>query len=288
MGIVNQEAIDGARKQLAILGDCVKAKDLSSKRFKESIAKYFMLIPQDVGRKRGWEKKILPNLKSVQKQNSLLDSLQTTLTHVLSTPVDENSKEDEVFKVDLFINNDGKLIDRIRKLYKTTSQSSHACYGMKINRIFIVDIKPMRESFEKDGAKLSNIWELWHGTQASNVLSILKGGLIIPPSNAGHVTGRMYGDGLYFSDQSTKSLNYAQGYWHGINANKCYMFLSEVAMGNYYTPKSRSWGYSNFRSLPKGFDSTFAKARISGVSNNEMIVYRCSQANLKLLIEFVK
>jgi poly [ADP-ribose] polymerase len=247
-----------------------------------------MLIPQDVGRRRGWEKRILPNLNAVQRQNALLDSLQVTLTHVLDAPVNKDVKEDEVFRVDLSISNDGKLADKIRKLYKSTSQSVHACYGMKINRIFLVDIKSMRKNFEKDGAKLANIWELWHGTQASNVLSILKGGLIIPPSSAGHVTGRMFGDGLYFSDQSTKSLNYAQGYWHGTNNKKCYMFLSEVAMGKCYTPKSRSWGYSSFSRLPKGYDSTFAKANVSGVKNNEMVIYNKSQANLKYLCEFTR
>ena len=60
------------------------------------------------------------------------------------------------------------------------------------------------------------------------------------------------------------------------------MFLADVAMGNAYTPTSASR-----HSLPRsGFDSTFAKAGDSGVQNNEMIVYRTSQANLRYLVEF--
>ena len=283
MGVVNQEAIDGARKLLLTLGDCVKSGNYAAK-FQSAVAEYCMLIPQATGRKKGWDRRLFPDLIEVQKQNSLLNSLQVTLTHVIQSPATDNGKDEEVFRCDMTLSEDGKLMDRINKLYKLTRRSMHACHGMKVNRVFLVDIKTMRESYEKHGAKLSNVWELWHGTQSSNVLSILKGGLVIPPSSASHVTGRMYGDGLYFSDQSTKSLNYAQGYWHGSNANKCYMFLSDVAMGNFYTPKS----YSSFRKLPKGSDSTFAKANVSGVSNNEMIVYRTSQANLKLLIEFIK
>ena len=91
----------------------------------------------------------------------------------------------------------------------------------------------------------------------------------------------MFGPGAYFSDQSTKSLNYAYGYWGGSADNNCFMFLADVAMGKAYTPSS--WG-SGF---PKrGYDSTFAKAGKSGVRNNEMIVYKTNQANLKYLIEF--
>jgi len=59
------------------------------------------------------------------------------------------------------------------------------------------------------------------------------------------------------------------------------MFLCSVAMGKYYVPSGPS---SN---LPKaGYDSTYAKARQSGVMNNEMIVYKTNQCNLKYLVEF--
>ena len=67
----------------------------------------------------------------------------------------------------------------------------------------------MARSFWRDGGvTVGNVQELWHGTRAGNLLSILRAGFTIPPANAPHVTGRMFGNGVYFSDQSTKSLNY--------------------------------------------------------------------------------
>jgi len=110
----------------------------------------------------------------------------------------------------------------------------------------------------------------------------LKSGLIIPPTSSPHVTGRLYGDGLYFAPSSTKSLNYSYGYWDGkAKDNECYMFLADVAMGKVYTPKDRS------RSYPvSGYDSTWAKGGISGVIHDECIVYKTNQANLKYLIKF--
>lgn len=129
---------------------------------------------------------------------------------------------------------------------------------------------------------MTNIWDLWHGTRSSNVLSILKGGLIIPPQSSPHVCGRMFGNGIYASDQSTKALNYAYGYWGGGSKdNNCFMFLLKMAMGKYFVPTGPFSG--NARA---GYDSTFAKGNQSGVANNEMIVYRCGQVKLDYLVEF--
>jgi poly [ADP-ribose] polymerase len=93
----------------------------------------------------------------------------------------------------------------------------------------------------------------------------------------------MFGAGLYFSDQSTKALNYATNFWNSSGSSKrIFMFLCDVAMGKYHVP-SGGWGSG----YPKrGFDSTFAKANVSSVRNNEMIVYKLPQANLKYLLEF--
>ena len=60
------------------------------------------------------------------------------------------------------------------------------------------------------------------------------------------------------------------------------MFIADVAMGKIYTPTSSYDG-----PFPKnGYDSVFAKGGMSGVQNNEMIVYQTNQANLKYLVEF--
>jgi len=278
LGVVTEEAISNARSKLDTLSDCIQKKDWESQNFKTAINEYMMLVPQKVSIKRDWPKRLLPNTPAVQKQNALLDSLEATLKHVLQNP---NNEEEKVFSVKLTKTDKSSTKKKVNNMVEKTRKGYHSCSHLRVHTIYEVDIESMRAAFDNDGAKLSNVWELWHGTQASNLLSILKGGLIIPPSRASHVTGRMYGNGIYFSDQSTKSLNYAYGYWHGgSRSNRCFMFLTDVAMGKYHTPSSPNSG------PPKGYDSTFAKAGQSGVMNNEMIVYRCSQANLKYLVEF--
>jgi poly [ADP-ribose] polymerase len=158
----------------------------------------------------------------------------------------------------------------------------HVTSNYRVKKVYEIKIGSMHTAFENRGLPIGNIMELWHGTKCSNLLSILKVGLIIPSSSSPHCTGRMFGDGLYFSDQSTKALNYATNFWgSGGSTKRIFMFLADVAMGKYYVPS----GYNG--RLPKtGYNSTFAKARQSGVRNNEMIVYNTYQANLKYLIEF--
>ena len=105
--------------------------------------------------------------------------------------------------------------------------------------------------------------------------------LVIPPKSSSHVTGRMFGDGIYASDISSKALNYSVGYWGGKRDHRVFMFVLDMAMGREYIPS----GYNGKRYPPKGYDSTFAKSGKSGVINNEMIVYNLNQVNLTYLLE---
>jgi poly [ADP-ribose] polymerase len=285
LGIVTQDAIDDANDILVEVGDMVVDGDYGRKMANRT-NDFLMLVPQDIGRKRLDVRVFWRDLAAVQKQKAIVDSLQASLVTATSDPkrkkTAKSKPEDKVFDVQLFLVQDSKVISRIKKKYRQTCQSMHQCSHLKVKTVYTVQIATMKDAFDSDGSKVGNVMELWHGTRASNLLSILKGGLIIPPSTSSNVTGRMFGDGLYFSDQSTKSLNYAYGYWGGGGRDSnCFMFLADVAMGKYFVPRGAT------RSLPmRGYDSTFAKASKSGVYNNEMIVYKVSQANLTYLIEF--
>ena len=280
--VVTQDTLNRARNYLVSLSTCLQKNDWDSEEFVTSINEYLMAVPQKVGSKRGWEKLFLKTPDDIQRQGSLIDSMEATLKACAAAPISDNQQDEEkVFNVELSLLDDKPEIDRVTKFYKSTLQRQHACSHLQVRNVYKVKIEVMSEAFEKHGAKLDPVLELWHGTRASNLLSILKGGLIIPPSNAAHVTGRMFGDGIYLSDQSTKSLNYAYGYWGGgPRDNHCYMFLCKAGMGKFHTPPGpiRTW--------PKGYDSIFAKANQSGVGNNEMIVPTTNQLNLTHLVEF--
>jgi Poly(ADP-ribose) polymerase catalytic domain./Poly(ADP-ribose) polymerase, regulatory domain./WGR domain. len=283
VGYVTKNSIKQARELLLQMSPLIQSMDFDSVKIKELLSEYLMLIPQKVGSKLT-VKSIIPNDDAIQKQNGILDDLESSVQQVEMNALSNTKKDiinevNNTFNAELSLVTDNGVIDRIRRFYDSTRQGIHASHKLSISRVFEVRIDEMDSAFDNS---LGNIMELWHGTRVGNVLSILKSGLMIPPSNARHVTGRMFGNGLYFSDQSTKSLNYSYGYWDGGSKdNVCYMFLCDVAMGRAYTPRSPN------ELLPKnGSDSTFAKGNQSGVKNNEMIVYKAKQANPRFLVEF--
>ena len=288
LGFVTKDSILKARKLLSDIYPYIKEKDFNSRTAKDKISDYLMLIPQKVGSKLSVEG-VLPNVDSIQSQNSILDDLWASIEQVEAGALDSKKKKDEVkaeanvFNAELSLVTDQKIIDEIDQFYRSTMKRNHECHRLRIKRVFEVSIDSMSEAFEKEGRKVGNIKRLWHGTRMGNVLSILKSGMIIPSSNERHVTGRMFGNGLYFSDISTKSLNYSYGYWDGGSRdNTCMMFLCDVAMGKEFYPTRTT----NRHKLPMaGYDSTFAKAG-SSVMNNEMIVYSVSQSRPRYLVEF--
>ena len=186
-----------------------------------------------------------------------------------------------MFDVELVFVEDGKIIDRIKQKINETRKRMHSCNHLKLKTIYTVSINTMKESFENDGKNVGNIKSLYHGTRSHHILSILRQGLIIPPASSVHITGSLFGRGCYFASSSTKSLNYSYGYWDSSHNSRCFLFIADVAIGKFYTPTN------NWEDFPQnGYDSTWAKANLSGVLNDEFVVSRPSQANFKYLLEF--
>lgn len=292
-GPVTKEGIDEARELLTCISKWISSPNRDDRKFELLVSEYLMLIPSKVGRKLN-PNDVFGSINDVLNQESILDSLEATYQTIMESI--SNHKEDDseviskpkMFDVELNLVTDEDVISHIKQLYNDTKNSMHSCHNMKVNRVFSVKIGCMVERFENTGSKVGNIKELWHGTRDGNILSILKNGLIIPSDAAGHRTGDMFGRGIYFSDQSTKSLNYSYGFWSNSrnSSNICYMFLADVAMGNSFLPRTSDWQLHKKILKDNTYNSTFAEGGKAGVRNNEMIIYKTDQANLKYLVEF--
>ena len=127
-------------------------------------------------------------------------------------------------------------------------------------------------------------WDLFHGSANSNLLSIMLNGFYVPPSSASHVTGRMFGNGVYGADSASKSFRYSVGLWGGRRSRMqtAYMFVVRFGMGNVYET------YNTMHSgAPRGYHSIHAKAGRS-LLNDEFIVYDVRQAKVTHLIEMAQ
>jgi len=284
VGVVSQGSIDEARKILVSLGDCVSKQSFDSAKMRHAVEDYLMLVPQEVGRKLTTQG-FLPDLVAVQNQNSLLDGLDASYASVMSgqneLPDQDEKAPDtpKIFNVRLDKLEDRKEWDRINKKYISTQQRMHKASRLKITDIYNVEIASMAQSFEK-GKKIGSVMELFHGTKASSCLSILKSGFLIPPASSSHCTGRAYGDGVYAAPASSKAANYATSYWGGNDEGRYFIFLVNMAMGKTFVPKNY---YGRYPVV--GYDSTWAKGGVSGVINDECIVYRVNQLNPIFLME---
>ena len=145
----------------------------------------------------------------------------------------------------------------------------------------------------KDLAKLysaANILPGWHGTRRANMIGITTKGLLIRPSGVAHA-GSMYGDGIYWATNSTKSINYCDvngSYWAQGGSKTAYLFLADIAFGN-----QKIVGGSHFYSKKniEPAHSVWAKAGgNTGLYNDELITYTPSgngqQHKIRYIIEF--
>jgi len=284
LGIVTQSTVDEARDILGKIGQYIINNDMSNNIYKQLFNDYCMHIPQDVGRQKLNPYLIFPDINAVYRQGQILDDLEVSIKSVIDgvSKPDNKITDSVVFKTKLGLVNDGQIYDRITKKFLDTLHSYHASSHLRPKVIYSVEIEDMKESFEKKGKPIGNLSELWHGSRVGNCLSILSKGLMIMGEKSSLVNGSLFGRGLYFANSSSKSLNYSYGYWDGKSKdNNPYMFLADVAMGKSYTPKN------TYEQLPKfGYDSTFAKANISGVINDEIVIYNTYQCNPIYLIEF--
>lgn len=131
----------------------------------------------------------------------------------------------------------------------------------------------------------------WHGSRNENWLSILESGLVLRPANA-VITGKMFGEGIYFADKFRKSLNYTSlrgSCWTNGSADKAFLAIFQVHTGNQLKiQKHEPWCYqlneSNLKKRGTNYDSLFALGGADLV-NNEYIVYNQNQCTIRYLVE---
>lgn len=281
LGPVTIEHIAKAKIPLDELNKLVK-KDVI-KDTEEAIElnnRFFSLIPHSFGsriHKNDW---ILTSEKLLE-EFELLEQLETAVN--MGSSMKNNQNRMEALGTDLELVTDDDIISFYNDKFESSRANNHGnLRNWKFKRMYKVRIPKEREAYEKTKDKYGTVRELFHGSQSCNLLSILKNGLIVPPVNASHCTGRMFGNGVYAAHNSTKALNYATGFWNSSGRNSkanAFLFIVDFAMGKEYECHS-----PQYNGAPSGYDSVHAIAGRS-LYNDEYIVYKLEQQTIKYLIE---
>lgn len=293
--------------------DLVYDSNLLPTSYNTNISNFFKTIPQRLPAAKGWGDYIFTTRNYMfSKQYEFLDQLEQSITDYdekikKAKDNQKNAQKVEhprVFGYEVELVTDSNIIDEVKSFFNQTINKQHQSSSLKLKNVYELKNEEKDNEFEQVKTIKGNVHRYWHGTRKFNILSILRNGLVIPKSNDKHVTGRMFGDGVYFSDQSTKSLNYSSGYWdsssRGVD-NNCFMFIADVVMGkqfnaHYHSTKTSQLLQKKSRVYPVDeFNSVFAcgdrknlihSGSLNPLRNNEMIVYNLNQISLKYLCEF--
>lgn len=292
---VTQKQVDEAQnlvnELIGMVGSKVKIDDFNAK-----LLELFKVIPRRMANVKEHLLQAAPKTKD--EVNSLREKIveeQSTLD-VMRSQVEINEKQAEhttTQDADLLTVMGLKVEkiadERINKLIKLMMGE----HSDKFIEAFSVTNLHTQQQFENNLPKQSNkkTQLLWHGSRNENWLSILKTGLVLRPINA-IITGKMFGYGLYFANEFSKSLNYSsvQGaYWTGGRSQEGYLAIFEVHTGNQFEiSQHESWHMNldgkKLKSINQNYDSVFAKRGVS-LRNNEFIVYNEGQCTIKYVVK---
>lgn len=285
LGPVTESQLREARTLLSLFKN--------NKRNRGDVEKYLTLIPQRINNTRDIDGFMTGHW--FFNQDELLDALDAALA-ANSPGAGDGADADRDLGFRHFLTEVDSSSDEFKHIserFKKTMNSNHAAAVYKLSRVWKLD-DDKSAAWDKSKSALKHTRTMWHGTTAGNVLSILHAGLICPPSTDSKfgISGRMFGDGVYFSDQSTKSLNYAIGVWNkSVGNSNPMMFLADVVMGREYRPTTHSWDIARAARTSKddkgrNYNSIFVRGGTCSVRNNEMIVWKSEQIKLTYLCEF--
>lgn len=270
-------ARDALNRLQAITGNKTNDRDPNERDVRDLNSEFFSLVPHQFGRVITASDMLLSD-NDIAEKIDLLQGMEAALT---VTTADDDDKDDGP-KLPLNMSELSRRHADFKAIkQRVVSTAKHNdVRDWKVNRIFAAENSNALSQYlnpDRDGPE----YDLFHGSANANLLSIMLNGFYVPPSSASHVTGRMFGNGVYGASSSSKSFRYSVGMWGGRRSRMqtAYMFVVRFGMGKIFeTDTTRTQG------APKGYHSIHAKAG-RHLMNDEYIVYNPRQARVTHLIE---
>jgi len=157
----------------------------------------------------------------------------------------------------------------------------------RVKNIFRVINKKQQKKFNTylTNNNITKVKQLWHGSRNENWASIITNGLLLHPN--AKITGKMFGDGIYFAPSSRKSwgyTSYRDAYWTKGDSDTAFMGLYATAYGNPLDVYS-SYRYTQEIIKSKAANCVHAHAG-QYLRNDEIVFYSESAITLNYIVEF--
>lgn len=283
---VTQAMIDEAQ---VLLSELLIARSLDD--FNHILLKLFKTIPRKMSKVADYLANSTSEFaKIISREQDLLDVMKG---QVIQNQIEEDITEDETQTKDYTILDAmGLSFSRCSEKDILDIKRSLGDLSNKFVQAWKVTNFKTQKRFD-EFVKNNNIKDtklLFHGSRSENWWSILTVGLMLKPTNA-VITGKMFGNGIYFSPKAKKSYGYCDGgYWVGGGSNYKFMALNDVAYGNPYVvynfdSRFYSLDFNGLQNLQKGANCLHAKADKGMLRNDEIVVYKEEQVTVKYLVE---
>lgn len=294
LGLLTHGAIDEARRILT-------AVEKAPKQREKYLADYMTLVPQNVGRGRGWVETFLASKEDRDSQAAFLEQLEQSLDFANTQAEATSPAEsyDDLFRYKILPVDDASVIKTLEANFKKSRNSKHgySIYNSRLRNVYTFADAAAMTDFDERAAAIGNVVSTWHGTRAMNLLSIASKGLKSPRElKKLYTTGAMFGQGIYSSTCSTKALGYSDsGVWSSSKSNVHYLFATEVALGNTYKPGKSRPNSTNWDLIldgkvkdekGKAYNSIDVMPGFWNLLNPETIVPNASQMVIRYLLEF--
>lgn len=185
---------------------------------------------------------------------------------------------DQVQEVRMLLND--SLRPRLRRVFCVTNHKTQKRFDQYLDR------------HRDRSGNTPKVRLFWHGSRNANWFSILQKGLLLNPDAV--ITGKMFGQGVYFAPSAMKSWGYTSGngaVWTKGSSNTAFMALYATAYGKPYVvyDYSGNWNGYNYKRLQSehnGCSCVHAKSDQGMLRNDEVIFYREDQVTIRYICEF--
>ena len=240
-------------------------------------SRYYSLVPHRLGQRPSLDDVAINSLEKADSEEELLQ-LMRDVYHIQGDLESETDRKYRALGAKLSVVSPLDPAYRQVEQRIVSTQSARHPFKIRVNRVFTAELPEERRRFETEGKTVGNLQGLFHGTKNCNMAGILSRGLLIAPKSA-PVSGYMFGKGIYFADQSSKSAQYSL-LWSNNKRPVGYLFLADVALG-----KIKAEDGPLYREeAPQGYHSVQG-CKGQHLVHNEFIIYKTSQCTLRYIAE---
>ena len=272
--VVTQAMIDESKR---LLGEIYKTTTVND--FNELLLQLLAVAPRKVSNVSSLLARSNSDFpKIISREESLVDALEALVPasskKVTSASVDESF---DARNIEVFIATD-KQKEQVMRHLPDDLQS-------KVKNVYRVIPKEQEKKFKKylETHHIETVKQFWHGSRNENWLSIIINSLLLKPNAV--ITGKMFGNGIYFAPKASKSWNYTSyhnTYWAKGNSSTAFMGLYATAYG---IPLDCTCSHHYTKSELGDKNCVHAHAG-SQLRNDEIIFYDEAAVLLQYVVEF--